>query len=310
MGVIVLTKDNLIPKMQRSGRNVQTKGRAWLPLLCCIMAWSSRILAFQSPLPAPMRATLTTFQAKQMTSISFSKLQHAPRRSTHRSSSQLLQISRSDNLTPDYSSLAAYPTTRTTAVYALILCNLVVFLADKAFRVPFVGRKFYLFHSRWSWWQLITCCFCHADRNHLSSNLFLLLLFGRSVEDDLGWGGLLLSYVFCGIFASAASLILLPATTVSIGASGAVFGLFAVSMLTKLSWREVADWRKVTEVAVLGEFVFRTLVSELTTTVGGGVKGINHVAHLSGAAAGALMVFCMRATVASFERKGKLQRKK
>jgi membrane associated rhomboid family serine protease len=203
--------------------------------------------------------------------------------------------------TPNFSSSK----TRVTAVYALILCNLGVFLADKVFRMPFVTRQLYLFHSRWYWWQPLTSCFCHADRRHLSNNLFLLLLFGRSVEDDLGWGGLVLSYVFCGVLASLTSLLMLPTATVSIGASGAVFGLFAVSTLTKLSWKELLDWRKLVEVAVLGEFVFRQLASEMSTAAQGGTAGINHVAHLSGAAAGVIMVLGMRAIVANFERSEK-----
>lgn len=197
--------------------------------------------------------------------------------------------------------------TRTTAVYALILLNLGVFIADKVFRIPFAMRYFYLFHRRWSWWQPFTTCFCHTDRSHLSSNLFLLLLFGRSVEDDLGWGGLLLAYVFCGVLASMASLMFLPKSTVSIGASGAVFGLFAVSTLTKLSRRELFDWRKVVEVAVLGEFVFRQLVSEVSIAAQGGRYDINHVAHLSGAAAGAVLVLGMRMIVSNFERDEKLR---
>ena len=197
--------------------------------------------------------------------------------------------------------------TRTTAVYALILINLAVFLADKVLRAPFVMRYLYLFHRRWFWWQPLTTCFCHTDRNHLSSNLFLLLLFGRSVEDDLGSGGLTLSYVFCGVLASLASLILMPRHSVSIGASGAVFGLFAVSTLTKLSWREIFDWRKLVELAVLGEFVFRQLSSELSTAARGGRYGINHTAHLSGALAGSLLVLGMRVIVASSERSEKLK---
>jgi len=186
-----------------------------------------------------------------------------------------------------------------TAVYALILLNLVSFVADKVLRMPFV-RSLYLVHSRWAWWQPLTSCFCHADRAHLSGNLFLLLLFGRSVEDDLGWGGLLFSFAFCGIVANLISLLILPRMTVSIGASGAVFGLFAVSTLAKLSWADL-DWRKLVEVAVLGEFVVGKVLSEIRVSATGGVAGINHVAHLSGAAAGAAMVLLMRAAVSKLE---------
>lgn len=193
-------------------------------------------------------------------------------------------------------------TTRATAVYALILLNLAVFLADHVGHYPVIRRNLYLFHHRWKWWQPLTACFCHADRNHLSNNMFLLLLFGRSVEDDLGRNGLLWSYAFCGSMASLASLFLLPSATVSIGASGAVFGLFAVSTLTKLSWKQVLDWRKLVEVAVLGDFVFRQMTSEVSIAARGGRAGVNHVAHLAGALAGTVMVMGMRSVVARYER--------
>ena len=108
------------------------------------------------------------------------------------------------------------------------MASILVFLADKILRIPFL-RGFYLYHSRVVWWQPFTSLFCHASRSHLSGNIFLLLLFGRSVEDELGWGGLLFAFAFCGVLANVASLVLLPTSTVSIGASGAVFGLFTVS---------------------------------------------------------------------------------
>eukprot|EP00322_Chrysochromulina_rotalis_P019997 CAMPEP_0115831674 /NCGR_PEP_ID=MMETSP0287-20121206/2261_1 /TAXON_ID=412157 /ORGANISM="Chrysochromulina rotalis, Strain UIO044" /LENGTH=202 /DNA_ID=CAMNT_0003285029 /DNA_START=161 /DNA_END=769 /DNA_ORIENTATION=- len=183
-----------------------------------------------------------------------------------------------------------------TAVYALILINLGMFLADKVLRVPL--RNLYLYHSAARWYQPLTACFCHASRSHLSGNLFLLLLFGRSVEDELGWGGLLFAYVFCGVLANLASLLFLPSVSVSIGASGAVFGLFAVSTLAKL---ELTDWRKVVELLVLGEFVIGRVLSEVQTAATGGLAGINHVAHLSGAAAGVVLMGILRYILGKLE---------
>ena len=173
------------------------------------------------------------------------------------------------------------------------------FALDNVLRIPL--RSFYLYHSGVRWWQPVTSLFCHGSRSHLSNNLFLLLLFGRSVEDELGWGGLVFTYLFCGVLANLASLALLPAATVSIGASGAVFGLFAVSILARLSWTDLS-WQKIIEVVVLGEFVFKQVLGEMRTAAGGGVAGINHVAHLSGAAAGVLLVVLLRGAMGGMER--------
>jgi len=185
-----------------------------------------------------------------------------------------------------------------TAVYALILVNLLVFVFAKLSRR--IGPAFYLHHQRWAWWQPVTALFCHANRSHLSGNLFLLLLFGRSVEDDLGWGGLVFAFLWCGALANFVSLAMLPAATVSIGASGAVFGLFAVSALARLGPRDL-DWRKVVELCVLGEFVVGKMLSEMSVAARGGVAGVNHVAHLAGAGAGVLLVLLLRTTLSKME---------
>ena len=100
-----------------------------------------------------------------------------------------------------------------TAVYALILANFLAFGADKVFRLPLM-RSLYLYHHHVQWWQPITSLFMHANRQHISGNMFLLLLFGRSVEDELGWPGLLFAFCFCGAVANLLSLLLLPTATV------------------------------------------------------------------------------------------------
>ena len=146
----------------------------------------------------------------------------------------------------------------------------------------------------------MSALFMHASRQHLSGNIFLLFLFGRSVEDDLGWGGLLFAYVFCGVLANLVSMLCLPVGTVSLGASGAVFGLFTVSVLSRFSLRDL-DWRSVVEVLVLGEFVVGKMLSEVKTAAAGGVAGVNHVAHLSGAGAGILLVVIVRTLIDKME---------
>lgn len=63
---------------------------------------------------------------------------------------------------------------------------------------------------------------------------FLLWLTGKLVEEEEGNFGLWLSYLVTGVGANLVSWLVLPRNAVSVGASGAVFGLFAISVLVKV----------------------------------------------------------------------------
>lgn len=57
---------------------------------------------------------------------------------------------------------------------------------------------------------------------------------GKLVEEEEGSLGLWLSYILTGAGANLVSWLVLPRNAVSVGASGAVFGLFAISVLVKV----------------------------------------------------------------------------
>lgn len=121
-----------------------------------------------------------------------------------------------------------------SGTFSLLALNYALFLADHVFHYTPVA-SLYLHHVGWHWWQFITCTFCHASWEHLSGNAFLLLIFGKAVEQEEGPLGVWLAYLFCGLGASVASLLFTPAAgkglfgaaqhAVSLGASGA--GAFA-----------------------------------------------------------------------------------
>ncbi len=173
-----------------------------------------------------------------------------------------------------------------TGVLALILINLVIYILDHPLHLPL--NSLYLNHANPAWYQFITSMFCHANWAHLSSNLFMLFIFGRLIEEDEGVLGVVSSYVITGLFANLLSWILLPTAIVSLGASGAVFGLFVVSVLIRLSW----NWRRIVEVLVLGQFVVSQVLSEIQNV--GVQDGINRIAHLGGAIAGVLLILGLR----------------
>jgi membrane associated rhomboid family serine protease len=62
----------------------------------------------------------------------------------------------------------------------------------------------------------------------------VVVLAGKLVEEEEGSFAVWLSYLFTGVGANLVSWLILPRTVVSVGASGAVFGLFAISVLVKV----------------------------------------------------------------------------
>ena len=188
-------------------------------------------------------------------------------------------------------------------VFLLLLVNVALFVLDQWMHVPAV-KDLYLNHMRPRWWQFLTSIFCHANWAHLSGNIFFLYVFGNIVEQEEGAFGVWFSYLFTGVGAGLASYLMLPknvggvlgmgaAATVSLGASGAVFGLFAISVLTKLA---KLDARKLLEAVILGQFVVERFVSEakMAAAAGGiGAGGVNHVAHLAGALVGVALIWTL-----------------
>ncbi|XP_042498084.1 rhomboid-like protein 11, chloroplastic [Macadamia integrifolia] len=181
-------------------------------------------------------------------------------------------------------------------VFCIILLNLGIFAADHWFQLRGI-QSLYLYHNWPTWYQFVTATFCHANWNHLSSNLFFLYIFGKLVEEEEGSFALWLSYILTGAGANLVSWLVLPRNAVSVGASGAVFGLFAISVLVKMSW----DWRKILEVLILGQFVVEKVMEAAQASTGlsgkffGGysLQSVNHIAHLSGALIGVGLVWLL-----------------
>ncbi|KAK7384903.1 hypothetical protein VNO78_30606 [Psophocarpus tetragonolobus] len=188
------------------------------------------------------------------------------------------------------------PEKRVNGIFWIILINIGVFVADHFFQVNGI-KALYLYHNWPAWYQFVTATFCHANWNHLSSNLFFLYIFGKLVEEEEGNFAMWLSYILTGVGANLVSWLVLPRNTVSVGASGAVFGLFTISVLVKMSW----DWRKILEVLILGQFVIEKVMeaAQASTSLSGSFRGayslqsVNHIAHLSGALFGVLLVWLL-----------------
>ncbi|MFH1379896.1 MAG: rhomboid family intramembrane serine protease [bacterium] len=115
------------------------------------------------------------------------------------------------------------------AVRGLITANIAVFIVQQ-----FWGRDFEIFFGlvpvlvlqKLMIWQLFTYMFLHGSFFHLFFNMFVIWMFGRSIESQWGVQAFLKYYFFTGIGAAVLTVIFTPHSPIpTVGASGAIYGL-------------------------------------------------------------------------------------
>jgi membrane associated rhomboid family serine protease len=80
------------------------------------------------------------------------------------------------------------------------------------------------------WWRLITAAFLHGGPLHLAFNMLGLWWIGEPLEQALGRGRFLLLYLVSGLAGSAGALVANP-TGITVGASGAIFGILGAALV-------------------------------------------------------------------------------
>jgi len=139
------------------------------------------------------------------------------------------------------------------------------------------GANFRPATSHGQWWRLVTSTFLHGGIMHLLANMYGLLFVGIFLEPRLGKIRFAMVYLITGILASIASL-WWHAATVSVGASGAIFGLYGAFLALLLMKVFPKDFSKV--------FLGSTLIFVGFNLVMGFTGGIDNAAHLGGLISG------------------------
>lgn len=88
------------------------------------------------------------------------------------------------------------------------------------------------------YWRLLTAAFLHAGLLHLALNMYALYLFGPFVERALGTGRFLAAYLTAAVVSSVFVYWIADPRTTTVGASGAVFGLFGLALVLLLRARQ------------------------------------------------------------------------
>jgi membrane associated rhomboid family serine protease len=119
------------------------------------------------------------------------------------------------------------------------------------------------------WWRLVTAAFLHYGPFHLLINMYSLYFAGSLLEQVIGRWRFLLLYLASGIAGSAGALWLSP-NGLTVGASGAIFGILGALFVLERS-RHIATGGQVAMLIVLN-LVFTFAVSGIS--VGGHIGGL------------------------------------
>ena len=121
--------------------------------------------------------------------------------------------------------------------YALIAINVVAWLAEFAgggtgSRAYIEGALYGPLVADGEWWRLITGGFLHAPNNpiHILFNMYILYWLGTMLEPGLGHVRFAALYLASLLAGSLGALLLSP-DAVTVGASGAVFGLMGAAFV-------------------------------------------------------------------------------
>ncbi|XP_019199269.1 PREDICTED: RHOMBOID-like protein 1 [Ipomoea nil] len=134
------------------------------------------------------------------------------------------------------------------------------------------------------WWRLVTCMWLHAGVFHLAANMVSLLFVGIRLEQEFGFVRIGLLYILSGIGGSLASALFVR-SNVSVGASGALFGLLG-AMLSEL----LTNWTIYeNKLATLLTLILIILINLAV----GILPHVDNFAHLGGFLAGYLLGFVL-----------------
>lgn len=128
-------------------------------------------------------------------------------------------------------SITKYPLT-----YALIAINIIIFfitaiVSNNVYNIDTMtlikfGGRFNTLINQGEVWRLFTANFLHGGLSHIIFNIIALNILGREVELIYGRARYLAIYIISSLGCSILSYLLNP-DVVSVGASGAIFGLLA-----------------------------------------------------------------------------------
>jgi membrane associated rhomboid family serine protease len=167
--------------------------------------------------------------------------------------------------------------------FTLIGINVGVYLLELATGAPVNGQGGRIWEegvlfgpivAEGEWWRLITAAFLHYGPLHLGMNMLVLWIIGPPLEGYFGHARYALVYLVSGLAGSAGAL-LVSADSLTVGASGAIWGIMGAALVLERRRIYVFGGQ------ALGLVVFNLAISFL-------IPGISIGGHIGGGIGGGL----------------------
>lgn len=178
-------------------------------------------------------------------------------------------------------------------ISTLMILNILAFVAMLIVGSPNSGKTLVEFGAMYTltpydtqYWRYLTSMFLHHGFEHFIFNSFALFVFTPPMERILGKIRFVFLYLLSGIAGSYLSQLLYPEwpPVVSVGASGAIYGVFGAFACLFLLRKQMFDKGSRTTLTVM--LVMGFLYSIF-------IPNINIYAHLGGFIAGFIMLWIM-----------------
>lgn len=179
---------------------------------------------------------------------------------------------------------------RPVITYALIIINVLVFLAmyifgkgsEDTLTLLLFGANYPVLVRAGDYYRLITSAFLHAGLLHLIFNNYALYVIGSQLESFLGKAKFLIIYLVSAICGSLMSMLF--SDGISVGASGAIFGLLGSLLYFGYNYRVYLG--TVLKSQIIPLIILNLIIGFIT-------PGIDNAAHIGGLLGGLGMTMAL-----------------
>lgn len=185
----------------------------------------------------------------------------------------------------------------TSILLVINLTMVIIMLKNGGFEenlIKYGGLVPFLVTERQEYYRLVMSMFLHANLLHFLSNAIVLFFLGSNLERILGPFRYVVLYFFSGIVSSLTVLLFSNPLSVTIGASGAIFGVMGALLIlsfTKPRWFSEQGIKSIRQLMVLN-LVFTFIVNQIS------VEG-----HLGGLVGGSLIIYFLTPKIPYYIRK-------